>query len=230
MNRALGVARMQLINKWTFLGLPAVILVSSFGLTLAIWSMIPDTGTGPMYSGAGQAVMWYFFALGLQAMSLTFPFSQGLSVSRRNFFLGTVGLFAVVAAGVAVLYVVLGYLETATDGWGLGGQMFALAWIAERPWLVQVFFYFVLMMFLFLLGFWFATVYKRWAATGAVVMSLSLSVLLIGAGALITLKDWWPAVGAWMVSLTPLSLGAVVLVLVLLLGSGAYLTLRRATP
>lgn len=221
---------MQLINKWTFLGLPAVILISSFGLTLAIWAMIPDTGTGPMYSGAGQAVMWYFFALGLQAMSLTFPFSQGLSVSRRNFFLGTVGLFAVVAAGVAVLYVVMGYLETATDGWGLGGQMFALAWIAERAWFVQVFFYFVLMMFLFLLGFWFATVYKRWQATGAVVMSLSLSVLLLGGLALITLRDWWPAVGAWIVTLTPLSLGAVVLALVLLLGAGAYLTLRRATP
>ena len=62
-----------------------------------------------------------------------------------------------------------------------------------------MFFYFVLMMFLFLLGFWFATVYKRWQATGRWSMSLSLSVLLVGAIALITLQGWWPAVGAWMV-------------------------------
>ena len=108
MNRAIGVVRMQLINKWTFLGIPGVILASSFALTLAIWAMIPDTAEGVKYSGAGQAVMWYFFALGLQSMSLTFPFSQGLSISRRNFFLGTVGLFAVVAAVVSGLYVLLG--------------------------------------------------------------------------------------------------------------------------
>ncbi len=29
-HRALGVVRMQLINKWTFLGIPAVIIANSF--------------------------------------------------------------------------------------------------------------------------------------------------------------------------------------------------------
>ena len=86
-----------------------MILVSSFVLTLAIWAMIPDS-VGAKYSGAGQAVMWYFFGLGIQSLTLSFPFSQGLSISRRNFFLGTVGLFAVVAAVIAALYVVLGVM------------------------------------------------------------------------------------------------------------------------
>ncbi|MGA7204149.1 MAG: hypothetical protein WBX27_05920, partial [Specibacter sp.] len=62
MNRAVGVAKMQLIDKWTFLGIPGVILVSCFALTVAIWAMIPESAEGPRYSGAGQAVMWYFFA------------------------------------------------------------------------------------------------------------------------------------------------------------------------
>ncbi len=228
-NRALGVAKMQLINKWTFLGLPGVILAASFILTLAIWAMIPETAT-PKYSGAGQAIMWYFFALGLQSMSLTFPFSQGLSISRRNFFLGTVGLFAVVAACIAVLYVVLGYVETASNGWGLNGQMFALGWIAERPWPTQVFFYFVVMMFLFLLGFWGATVYKRWQATGLMTMGISFAVLAVAAVGLVTWQGWWANVWGWIVTLTPLSTGAVVLGLAVVLGIGAYLTLRRATP
>jgi len=221
---------MQLINKWTFLGIPAAILVSSFALTLAIWAMIPDTAEGAKYSGAGQAVMWYFFALGLQSMSLTFPFSQGLSISRRNFFLGTVGLFAVVAAVVAGLYVVLGHLETATHGWGLDGQMFALAWIAKQNWFIQMFFYFVLMMFLFLLGFWGATVYKRWQASGLLVAGIGLAVVLVGAVGLITWQAWWPAVGSWMTAQTPASTGLLALGFSALLGVGAYLTLRRATP
>lgn len=230
MNRAVGVVRMQLINKWTFLGIPGVILGSSFALTLAIWAMIPASATGAKYSGAGQAVMWYFFALGIQSMSLTFPFSQGLSVSRRNFFIGTVGLFAVVAAVVAGLYVVLGHVETATRGWGLDGQMFALHWVAERPWFIQLFFYFVLMMFLFLTGFWGATLYKRWQATGLLAAGIALALLLVGAAAVITWRGWWGSFGAWIITLTPGSIGLLALALAALLGLGSYLTLRRATP
>lgn len=229
-HRAWAVARMQLINKWTFLGIPAVILVASFALTLAIWAMIPDSATGPKYSGAGQAIMWYFFALGLQSLTLTFPFSQGLSVTRRNFFIGTVGLFMLVAAAVSGLYVFLGWVETATHGWGLNGQMFALQWIADRHWFIQLFFYFVVMMFLFLLGFWGATVYKRWQATGLLAAGIALGVLAVAGIGLATWQGWWPSVGAWIVSLTPLSIGLVVLGLCALLGVGAYLTLRRATP
>lgn len=222
---------MQLINKWTFLGIPGVILVSAFALTMAIWAMLPSSASeGVKYSGAGQAVMWYFFALGIQSMSLTFPFAQGLSISRRNFFIGTVGLFAVVAAVVAGLYVVLGYVETATHGWGLDGQMFALQWVADQSWPIQLFFYFVLMMFLFLTGFWGATLYKRWQATGLLVAGIALAVLLVGAAALVTWQGWWASVGAWIITLTPLSIGLWALALAALLGLGSYLTLRRATP
>jgi hypothetical protein len=229
MNRAVGVAKMQLINKWNYLGIPAVIITGSFLLSVVIWALIPDS-VGVKYSGAGQAVMWYFFGLGIQSLTLSFPFSQGLSVSRRNFFLGTVGLFTVLAAAISAFYVILGAVEKATNGWGLQGQMFALEWVADRSWFTQWFFYFVLMMFLFLLGFWAATVYKRWQATGTLVMSLSAAVLLVGAIALITLQGWWPALGAWITALTPLSLGAIALVLVVLLAGAAYLTLRKATP
>lgn len=228
-HRALAVVRMQLINKWTFLGIPGVIIAASFLLSVVIWALIPDS-VGVKYSGAGQAVMWYFFGLGIQSLTLSFPFSQGLSVSRRNFFLGTVGLFTALAAVISALYVILGIVEKATNGWGLQGQMFALEWVAEKSWFIQWFFYFVLMMFLFLLGFWAATVYKRWAATGVLVMTLSAAVLLVGAIALITLQGWWQAVGAWIIALTPFSLGVGALVLVIVLGGAAYLTLRRATP
>ena len=103
MNRAVSVARMQLINKWTFLGIPALIIAASFSLTYAIWLIIPDD-VETRYSGASQAVVWYFLALGIQSLSYTFPFSQAMSVSRRTFYIGTTGLFAVVALAVSLLY------------------------------------------------------------------------------------------------------------------------------
>lgn len=229
MNRAVGVAKMQLINKWTFLGIPAVIIVLAFLLSLGIWALIPNT-VEVKYSGAGQAVMWYFFGLGIQSLTMTFPFSQGLSISRRSFFLGTVGLFAVLAAVVSGLYVVLGLVEKATNGWGLQGRMFALEWVAEQPWFIQLFFYFVIMLFLFLLGFWSATVYKRWRTTGTLVMCVGFAVLLLGAAALTTWQDRWGDFGAWAASQTPASTGLLALALAAVLGVGAFLTLRRATP
>ena len=60
---------MQLLNKWTFLGIPAVILAFSFLLTYLIWALLPE-GAGVRYSGAGQAVMWYFLALGIQSLTM----------------------------------------------------------------------------------------------------------------------------------------------------------------
>ena len=40
MSRIVNVARMQLINKWTFLGIPMVILVASTTFTIAIWAIV----------------------------------------------------------------------------------------------------------------------------------------------------------------------------------------------
>ncbi len=53
MNRAVSVARMQLINKWTFVGIPVLIIAGSFALTYAIGLMVPNTG-GTFHSGASR--------------------------------------------------------------------------------------------------------------------------------------------------------------------------------
>jgi len=229
MNRVLNVARMQLINKWTFLGIPAIIMASAFLITLAIWALIPETGE-TKYAGSGQAVMWYFLALGIQSLTLTFPFSQAMSVSRRTFYLGTLGLFAVVALATSVIYYVLGLVETATGGWGMNGQMYALGWIAAEPGPVQILFYFISMITLFMIGFWFATVYKRWQATGMLVAGIGTAAVLLGIVALITWQGRWPQVGQWFAAQTPQTVAGWAALFCAVLAAGSYLTLRRATP
>jgi len=229
MNRVVNVARMQLINKWTYLGIPAIIMASAFLITYAIWAIVPSGGE-IIYSGAAQSVMWYFLALGIMSMTLTFPFSQAMSVSRRTFYLGTVGLFAVVALAISVLYYILGLIEKATHGWGLNGQLYALGWLAGEPALVQIYFYFIAMVALFMIGFWFATVYKRWRATGMLVVWAAVAVVLLGLVALTTWQGWWPEVGAWFVAQTPLNVSAWASLFCAVLACGSYLTLRRATP
>lgn len=227
MSRVMNVARMQLINKWTFLGIPMVILVGSTALTIAIWAMIPKGGI--LVSGSSQAVVWYFLALGIQSLTLTFPFSQAMSVSRKTFYLGTLGLFATIALAYAVLYYVLGLIETATGGWGMGGQLFALGWISENNAGVQILFYFVIMVLLFMIGFWCATIYLRWKATGMLVLGIGVALLTLAWVGLMSMNHWWIPFWTWVGSATVLGLALSLGALCVLLAGGSYLTLRRAT-
>ncbi len=54
MSRTLAVARMQLINKWTYIGWPLTILAASFLMSLAIFALIPVT-EGGKNGGGSQA-------------------------------------------------------------------------------------------------------------------------------------------------------------------------------
>ncbi len=148
--------------------------------------------------------MWYFLALGIQSLTLTFPFSQAMSVSRKSFYLGTLGLFAVIALAYSVLYYVLGLIEKATGGWGMDGQLFALGWIAENNAAVQILFYFVAMVLLFMIGFWCATMYLRWKATGMLVVGIGFAVRRAGPDGAGDINDWWVPVVDWLGSLTTL--------------------------
>mgnify|MGYP004237449591 FL=1 len=86
MNRVGNVVRMQLVNRQTFIWIPLIILAGSLVVSIVIWSMIPYDA--PKYGGGAQAPLWYFFAVGIMGMTQTFPFSQAMSVTRREFFLG----------------------------------------------------------------------------------------------------------------------------------------------
>lgn len=230
MNRIMKVARMQLINKATFIGIPLMILVSAFLFTMTIWWLVRRSGgEGVLYGGGAQAPMWYFLALGIQALTMTFPFSMAMSISRRTFYLGTLALFSVYALVLSVFYYLMGLVETATGGWGLDGRFFALQWIADNSGFIQIMFYFVLMVLLFMIGFFVATIYMRWRQTGMVVFFTVLGLLVLGIIALFTFTSFWGQFWSWALTWTAGSVtlwGGLVAVLV---AAGSYLTLRKAT-
>lgn len=127
-------------------------------------------------------------------------------------------------------YWLLGLVEQGTGGWGVGGSFFALDWIADGPWYQPIAFYFAVMMALFLIGFWSATIYKRWQATGLLVAGISVALALVGTLYLIGSRNAWPEVGAFLGSQTQLTVAGWLAVLALVLAGGSFLTLRRAEP
>lgn len=228
MSRTLSVARMQLVTKWTYVGSPLLILAVTFILSLAIFALIPVSA--PKFSGGSQAPLWYFMVLGIQGMTMAFPFSQALSISRRAYFQGTLGVFSALAVVMTVIYLLGAMVERATGGWGMNGYFFNIPWISEGPWYGTGVFFFAAMMLMFILGFWFATIFKRWGTTGLLVSLIGTGVLLVGIIAVTTINEWWGSVGAWSSEQSPLTLGLWAVVLSALLAGGSFLTLRRATP
>lgn len=227
MNRTLNVTRMQFVNRYTFVWLPLIILAASLALSAVIWAMIPYGG--PKYGGGSMAPIWYFFALGIMALSYTFPFSQAMSITRREFYLGTMLAALGTAVILGVVFVLGGLIEQATDGWGLNGYFFYLDWVWQQGALVAGVFFGILSLLLFVAGFWGATVYRRFGAIGLTVTLVGVGLVLVAAMWVIGQLDAWGTVFDWIAAQGAAGLTLGMALLTLLLGAISFLTLRRAT-
>lgn len=234
MNRTANVVRMQLVNRQTFVGLPLLILFAAFAITLAIYGIIifsvSDPIEEPMYSGGTQAPLWYFAIVGIQALNLTFPFSQAMSVTRREFFSGTVLTAVGTSLVLAVTYLVGGLIERATDGWGFNGYFFYLPWIWEHGALSAALFYFAAAMLAFLIGFLGATIYKRFGLLWLLVVTIGLVIVLVAAAFLISVFGSWVGVGEAFANANALYVALIGLGVAVVLAGAGYLALRRAIP
>ena len=133
--RVLAVTRLHLVNRLSAFGVPWMILGFIFIVNLAIWWIIfasvtdeadrADARDGLAYSGALFYIFVYMLVLGIQAVAFTFPFALGFSVTRRDFWLGSALTFIALSAAYSAGLTILATIEVATDGWGLGGTMFA---------------------------------------------------------------------------------------------------------
>lgn len=228
MRRTLNVVRLQLINTNTFIWVPLIVLASAVAMSVAIYAMIPTEG--PKYGGGGQAPLWVFFAVGLSAMNLTFPFSQAISITRREFFLGTMLTAVLGSAFMGVLFLIGGGIETLTGGYGINGWVFYLPWVWEGGPLGAFTVYFTLALFFFVVGFTGATVYKRWGAVVVTVASVGIGLVLVGLIFMVTRLELWGQVGPAIVQGGAVGIALWGLVVVAVLMVASFLTFRRTTP
>ena len=228
MNRTLNVVRMQLVNKATYIWVPLLILAGSFLLSLAIFALIPTDAV--KVGGGTMAPLWYFLAVGVQALTFSFPFSQAMSVTRRQFFFGTFLTAAVTSAILALIFMVGGFIELATGGWGMNGWFFYLDWVWAAGPLVAVLLYFVIAMLFFSIGFWAATLYKRFGTFWLTATLVGIGALLVAAMWLIGLADAWLEVFTWFAQIGAAGLTVGAIALIAVLATASFVPLRHATP
>jgi len=228
MRRTLNVARLQMINKNTFIWTPLIVLAGATIVSVLIYAIIPTDA--PKYGGGGQAPLWVFFAVGLSAMTMTFPFSQAMSITRREFFVGTLIAAMLGSAFMGVLFLIGGGIEMATNGYGVNGYVFHLPWLWEAGPLGAFVVYFTLALFFFVVGFTGATIYKSWGPVVLTIASLVLVLVLLAFVFMITRLELWGNVWVGILDLGALGLALWGLVVIAVLTLISFLAFRRAKP
>lgn len=228
MPRVLNVVRLQFLNRQTYLGIPLIILGGTLLLSVLIFQLIP--GTGPKYAGgAAGAPLWYFSAMGSLSLTLTFPFALALSVTRREFHLGTLMTAALASLMLAAIYCTIAILEKATGGWGVNGYV-SLPGLGGDELVVAFLAYFTVSMLFFAVGYLGAAVFKRWGGVALFAAITAVVLLLAGAVLLVVRLGAGPSVASWIAGQGFAGLSAWVLLLVALMWAGSYLVVRRLTP
>jgi hypothetical protein len=232
MNRILSAARLQLAHPLVVLGVPWLIVASSFAINLAIWGLA-DIGRQPdaTYTGGLASLYITVVVVFSQTMTQMFPFAMGLSLSRRTYYLGTATAALVQSVAFGAALTVLDAVEDATDGWGVGLQFWAGGGLDVGNPLLQLVVFTVPMLAACFLGMGIGVVFKRWGAPGLYV--LTIGTLLLG-GALAVLVTWragWSELWSWLTdrSVESLMIGLPA-VLVLAVAGLTYLGLRRTVP
>ena len=228
MRRTLNVIRLQLINRQTFIWVPLIILGAATAISILIYGMIPDDIA--IYGGGGQAPLWYFFAIGISAMTLTFPFSQAMSITRREFFLGTMLTAIIASTLMGILFLIGGGIEVATNGYGVNGWVFYIPWLWEAGPLGAFVVYFTLALFFFVVGFTGATIYKSWGLMVLTIGWVALALVLVGLSYLVTRFELWGQVWTGIGTLGALGLALWGLVVTAALMGVSFLAFRRAIP
>jgi hypothetical protein len=238
--RILKVVRLHLVNKTTIFGIPLLVLTIIFGASLVIWwviavgaaqqGVVTPEDRNVYIGGASFYLVVYMLVVAVQSVNLTFPFAQGYSVTRRDFYLGSVLAFTGLSLVYSVLMAVLGWLEDATKGWGLRGQMFSIRFLGiTNP--IEIFaFYLLAFLFFFFVGTAVATLYLRWRMWGLLGFFAGFILLVVGLIAIFTLTESWPQVGHWFASNGALGVATWSLVPTAIAAGAGLFVLRGATP
>ena len=239
-SRIWAVTKLTLTNPWTAIILPWIILGIIFLANVAIWLVITSAAPigaardeaieGFNYGGASSFIFIYMLIVAIQTITLTFQYALGYGVTRRDFYLGSSLTFVLLSLMYALGLTILAEIERATNGWGLGGRMFAPVFFGDGIWFERLWIFFTAFLFFFFAGALTAAIYVRWRSNGVVAFSVGIAALLIAAGALLTFTGNWAAIPDFFGAIQFLGGYSLSLVISLIAAACSYFVLRGATP
>ncbi len=220
------VARYHLVQRLNYLTLPWAALAFAFAINL-VGSEAQGSGPNPTKSLA--MIYGVFFFLGILSIARSLPFGLALGVSRRSYYLGTVGLAAAIAAIDGLAIAGLQAIERATGGWGLTLEFFEWHYFLDGPWYLTWLTAFVVLALGFVYGMWFGLVYRRWDATGLAVFVIGQITVALTAVFIISGNHDWHSIGHFFTVLTAAGLTGALAALAAALLAGGFAVMRGVT-
>lgn len=232
LRRVVDVARIQTVNINTLVVWPVAILAIVFSVNVLLFALIGDVGPdNGRFTGALMSIYIVVGVTHLQTITQLFPFALGISITRRTFYTGTALVVIVQSMAFGLLATLLELLERATDGWWYNLRFFGLPFLVQSNFLLQWLVFtvpFIALSAIFIFG---GVVFKRWGQSGVFIMSIGAGVLAAAAVVLITMQQWWTAIGQFFTGQSTLALVAgYPLIIAVVAAAGGFLMLRRATP
>ena len=206
----------------TPLGILVAVVVAMTAVTVVV---VRAGGSAIEYNGA---VVWSLFgfvvAVGVQAVSATFPLALALGATRRTFTAGlllTAALESVMLTAAALL--LLG-AETATGGWFVGARVLGDATLGGGNPLLLVASFFGYSLTALSVGGLYGAAYTRFGARGPAMIGIGTAFVVVVALLLLLplIAAAVTALGTWSLVIT----GAAIVVVSTI---GEYLLLRRAS-
>jgi hypothetical protein len=259
MNRIASVLVMHFRDRVSWFLIPASVLGAGFVIVLFITLSIDLLwgGTTPVYTGA--LAVFYFVMLieAIRTVIGTFPFAVGFGTRRRDYLLGILAWGVAVCAAWAILLGLLSLIEAnVIKNWGVGLHFFHLPFFSDGSplrqfcWsyyhdmycaqsdpnylsggspLPQFWVYFVLLVFMNLLGLLLGSIYQRFGRTGEYIF-FGVAFLLLSVFLLVsTYWNWWGAIFGWLAQQTAAALGLWLVPLMVFFALVSYTLLRKAT-
>jgi len=231
MDRVLSAARLHFARPLVVLGIPWLIVLSSFALNAVVWGTTPVSESDSAGTGGLATLYVTVIVVYVQAVTQLLPFGMGMGLSRRAFYLGTALAAVVQAGGYALVLTVVGVLEDATGGFGLGLDFWRPAPILVHNPLIQFVVYAVPLIACAAMGAGLGVVFKRWGPAGLYALAVGAVAVAIGALALIGWLDAWQQVGGWFADQTLLTFAvALPLLVTAVVGALSFAGLRRVVP
>lgn len=233
MNRILNVTRLHYVKRSVLLT-PVAIMALVVVITCLIAFIMQRAGmdtTSPEWEQGFQnngGAIWsfpgFFVYLGVQAVSLTFPYGMALGTTRKSYALGT-GLFYVVQSiYTALLGLVLYGIERLTDGWFVNSYVFNVTMLGSGNLAKLLLMLFSISFFALCAGGVFGALFVRLGSRGPLFLGIAMIIAL---GVLLLI--FAPNLGAIFSTLTIVKFASALLLLAVASVVGQYVALRSAT-
>lgn len=175
---------------------PWMILAANFVISFVLALALNEDET--LNTGGLASVFIYMLVTGAITLKDTFPFALGLSIRRKDYFLGTVLMAGLVSLCTSLLLTALSVIEDASGGWGVRLHIFKIAFLSDFSPLAICGIYLISLLNLYFIGFAISSIHRRFGAAG--LITFFIVTVLLGTTTSLLLGHFavWGSIFTWI--------------------------------